>query len=369
MPMSKIDYSEAFLELKTFLEGCANNPENQKEHLSGAGAVFQFEKQLTHYYGKSFALTFSSATTAMQALCLAYGLKGTEIVTSPFNWGGSITPFLLHNNKIRFAGFEPYSLSLCADDLSRSVTTKTKAVLSVDYHGFPADSLRIKAFCRECGLIYISDSAQSLGAFRDGKPAGYFSDVVVLSFSPGKSLYAGEGGAIVTDDEWLYERLLQIAHHPSRQKMVTGLSGYNEFTPLNGRINPLAAILLNRSFFASLTQLTKKQGVWFKELMLLQNAGFIQLPADVQAANSATFFQSVFKLKEPFGISDFGDYFHRTAANMIAITPVLMPIPVNKMFLRQFKGKFSCSESLKRQLESFESAQYVQLSTASFVSL
>ena len=359
MPMSKIDYSKAFFELKAFLEGCANNPESQKEHLSGAGAVFQFEKQLTQYYGKSFALTFSSATTAMQALCLAYGLKGTEILTSPFNWGGSITPFILHNNKIRFAGFEPDSLSLCADDLSRTVTTKTNAVVSVDYHGFPADSMRIKEFCQERGLIYISDSAQSLGAFRDGKPAGYFSDVVVLSFSPGKSLYAGEGGAIVTDDELLYERLLQIAHHPSRQKMVTGLSGYSEFTPLNGRINPLAAILLNKSFLASLTQLRKKQGAWFKELTSLHNAGFIHLPADLRALNSSTFFHSVFRLKEPSTISDVEEYRSCSGIQKTASTPTLIPIPVNRIFIRHFKRKYSCSDSLKIQLRSFDSSRYV----------
>ena len=369
MPMSKIDYTEAILELEAFLDGCAEHPDLQMEQLSGAGAVFEIENRLSHYYEKRFALTFSSATTAMQALCLAYELKGAEIVTSPFNWGGSITPFFFSKNKIRFAGFDHDSLSLCAEDLSKAVTTKTKAVVSVDYNGIPADSMAIKSYCQERRLIYISDSAQSLGAFRDGKPAGYFADAIVLSFSPGKSVYAGEGGAIVTDDETLYEDLLKVAHHPSRQKMVAGLSCSSEFTPLNGRINPLAAILLNKSFLASLTVLRKKQEKWFKELKELQNKGLVHLPAVLRHPNSITYFRTILLIEEPFSIADVYDYLQRINANITVSDPDLLPIPTNRTFLRQFKGKFSCSEHLKEQLTRFNSNRYLKLSANTFGSL
>jgi perosamine synthetase len=360
MSMYEREYREALHDMAIFLEGCAKNPERQKEHLSGAGAVFQFEQQLAAYYGKRFALTFSSATTAMQALCLACELHSSEILTSPFNWGGSITPFLLHNNKLRFVEFEPDTLSLSVDDLGKAITQKTKAVISVDYHGFPADAKAINLFCREHGLHYISDSAQSLGAFRDGKPAGFYADAAVLSFSSGKTLYAGEGGAIVTDDEALYERLLQVAHHPSRQKMAVGLTGYTEFTPLNGRINPLAAIVLKRSFATSLIQLHKKQACWWTELMLLQDAGLITLPAAMRHQNSTTGFKSVFLLQEPSTISDVEEYCRCSGLQKTVSTPALLPIPANRTFIQQFKGKYSCSESLKKQLRSFDSSHYVE---------
>lgn len=106
--------------------------------------------------------------------------------------------------------------------MSTSLTPGTKAVLSVDYNGTPADSKTIKDFCSTNNLIYISDSAQSFGAFRDNKPGGYFADYIVLSFGPGKSLFGGEGGAILTDDENIYEKIIWLTQHPLRQKKTFG---------------------------------------------------------------------------------------------------------------------------------------------------
>jgi perosamine synthetase len=357
-----IDYTEALQRLAGYFALQASNPEFQKEHLAGAGETFLLEKKLATYYGKKHAISFSSATTALQALCIAYSLKGSEIVTSPFNWGGSLGPFLLHGNKLRFIAFEPESLSLSSCDLGKAFTVGTKAVLSVDYLGMPADSKRIMAFCRDRGVPYISDSAQSLGAWRDGKPAGYYADATVVSFSAGKSVFAGEGGAVVTDDAMLYEKLLSVAHHPARQKLVAGLRGYNEFTGLNGRMNPLAAIVLNATFDESLAKLLEKQEKYFQIAKMLEKAKCIVLPDFVDSAESSTWLQPVFLLRKSCRIMSVNQYCKMNALSFDAASlSNIVPVPSSSMFRKSFKGRFFCTASLKKQLGCFDTAAYVKI--------
>ncbi|MFN8353673.1 MAG: DegT/DnrJ/EryC1/StrS family aminotransferase [Spirosomataceae bacterium] len=324
----------------------------QHQHLSGAGATFLLEQKLSRYYGKKFALAFSNATTALQAVCLALELHRTEILTSPINWGGSVAPFLLHGNKLRFTSFDAGSLHLSVNDLPLAVTSKTKAVLSVDYHGTSVNSKAIKDFCTKHGLYYISDSAQSLGAYHHTKPAGFFADLVVLSFSPGKSLFAGEGGAIVTDDEAIYEKLLWYSQHPSRQKAVLGLSHYNAYAPLNGRMNPLSAILLNYTFDDSLIDLKKHQGKCFEVLQQLQQENLIDETPHLPSLDSSTFFNYSLQLKPSVGLKRVNEFLKDKKQELMATPSLLELIPFDNSFRKQFSRRFSCSENLLKQKSS-----------------
>lgn len=362
MSMSSSLHDEMTDRIGDYLNRCIENPEFQKEHLSGAGDTHLFEKRLSVYYGKRYALTFSSATTAIQALCLAYGLERKEILTSPFNWGGSVAPFLLHGNRLRFLPFDPVSLCLDADYIDLEISGKTKAVLSVDFLGCPADSKEIMKICRERGIVYISDSARSLGAWRDGKPAGYFADATILSFSAGKTVYGGEGGAVVTDDEELYEKLLHIAHHPARQKKVYGLSGYTEFSPLNGRMNPLAAIVLNATFDNSLEQLQARQHRLLQMAKRLSDKRLIEPPDTLSILETSAWFQPVFPIRKPYGIEDVQHYCHVVEPSIAASSVAdLCAVPASRSFRREYKGRFSSSDLLMQQLRTFDSSRYVRL--------
>src|SRR5450759_3102193 len=137
----------AIASLQGYIEGFFQQPSMQHQHLSGAGATHFFEEKLRTYFNKKHAVTFSNATTALQTLCIALDLYNTEILTSPINWGGSISPFLLQRNKLRFTSFDSVSLNLSLSYLPFAITRKTKSVLSVDFNGTPVDSKAIKAFC------------------------------------------------------------------------------------------------------------------------------------------------------------------------------------------------------------------------------
>ncbi len=353
--------NKAMTALSTFIKKCFEHPDMQRQHLSGAGSTFLLEKKLRGFYHKKFAVTFCNATTALLTLNVALGLQNSEIITSPVNWGGSIAPFLLCKNKLHFTAVDSASLNLDVNDLSLAISPKTKAVMSVDYNGNAIDSRTIKNFCSINNLKYISDSAQSLGAYHNGKPAGYYADAIVLSFSPGKTFFGGEGGAVLTNDETIYEKLLWLSQHPERQKAVFGISNYNEYAPFNGRMNPFSAILLNESFEISLKALKIYQKKCYKILVNLSYAGLVEKPTHITSFTSSTFFNFSAALKANIELNQVNEYLKDNKQPYTATGYFPKLIPFDPYFRKQFKGKYRCTEELGGVKSSFQSINRITL--------
>ena len=349
-PMSSMHHARHIATtIQEFIAACDESMAHQAEHLSGAGATFLLEKKLAEYTEKKFAIAFPNATTALTTLCLAMDIRRSEVITTPITWGGAVASIFMNGNNLRFSLVEPTSLHLDPDHLNQTITSKTRAVLSTDLNGSPADSSSIKNFCTEHGLKYISDSAQSLGSFRDGKPAGWFADAVVLSFSPGKSVFGGEGGAVVTDDSDLYERLVWFSQHPDRQKSVFGLSNYNEYAPINGRINPLSSILLHMNFQSSVDRLRKHQELCHKVLARLVECGFVESDCRITAVDRSTYFNFSVQLQESTCVAEVNTFFRKECIPFQSKPHNIKLIPLDPQFRKQFKGKYSCSSQLRKQ--------------------
>lgn len=265
------------------------------ENLLNTEYINALGKKLANHYEKEFVLTFPNATQSIFFLCLALGIKNKAIITTPFTWGGSIAPFLFFNNKIVFLEFSFDSYCLDSQKLIKNIPQTTKALLSVDYCGNPADTESLKEYCEEHGLLFISDSSQSFGAYYNGKPAGYYADVIITSFGQGKTLYGGEGGALITSDEKLYESLIWLSQHPQRQKKYYGLSYLNQFG-LNGRINPLAAkqIVLNWNYY--IDRIIRKQRSYFNIYNHLKSSGMIKPKNFLKLSENSTFYFPLFEL-------------------------------------------------------------------------
>lgn len=359
--MYKMELYNAIASLQGYIEGCFLQPSMQLQHLSGAGATHFLEEKLRSYYGKKHAVTFSNATTALQTLCVAIGLNNAEILTSPINWGGSVAPFLFHRNKLRFTSFDPVSLNLAMRDLPSSITQKTKAVLSVDFNGAPVDSEAIKTFCTQNNLFYISDCAQSLGSYFNHKPAGYFADAIVLSFSPGKSFFAGEGGAVITDDDIIYEKILWYSQHPSRQKTAFGLSIYNDYAPINGRMSPLSAIFLNEIFEDTLNALKDYQIKCFQLISYLRYNNLIEEIPHIPYPSSSTFFGFTLKLKETLSMVYVNEILKLQNQPFFADAYLPRVIPFEASFRKQFRRKFYCSNALVEQYKTMQQNHWIRL--------
>jgi perosamine synthetase len=259
-------------------------------HLVGSGEVTQLEIKLADHYGMKHALCVSNATTGLMALGLALELRDKEFVTTPFTYGASVAGFLLLGSKPVFADIEKQTLTLSPQSVEERITPKTKMILAVDVFGNPSDCEALRRIADEHGLWLIADCSQSLGARRDGHPSNYLADALVVSFTVGKPLFGGEGGAVVTDNTELFEKLVWMTQHPYRQQKELGLANFNEFA-LNARIHPVAAIWANSTFESSMELLEGRRASFFK---LIETLKSIELTTKIDFARKGiepTFFR------------------------------------------------------------------------------
>ena len=244
-------------------------------HLLGTGAVARLERRLREHYGFAHALAVSSATAGLHALALALDLTGAEVVTTPLTYGGTVAGALHAGARLVFADVERDTLGLDPAATARALTPSTRAIVAADLHGVPADDRGLREVADANGLWYVHDAAQSFGAARDGRPAGSAAHAVVVSLSPGKALWAGEGGAVLTDDRELFKRLVVLTQHPYRQKREVGLGVADEFG-LNARIHPLAAVWADADFEAALVRVQARRRAAERAARALADCGLVE---------------------------------------------------------------------------------------------
>jgi dTDP-4-amino-4,6-dideoxygalactose transaminase len=122
---------------------------------------------------------------------------------------------------------DPLTYNLDPTRIEQAISPRTKAILPVHLYGQPADMEPILEVAKKHGLKVIEDCAQAHGARYKGQRVGSFGDVACFSFYPGKNLGAyGDGGAVVTDDDEIADRVRLLRNHGSRQKYVHEIEGY-----------------------------------------------------------------------------------------------------------------------------------------------
>jgi len=265
----------AALAIEKYLNELPANDSLRQIHLCGGGAVVALENKIKRFYGMKYALCVSNATTALMALAMALEFKKADFVTSPYTYGATISGWMMQGNRPVFADINAETLALDCHATANAISTKTKAILVTDIYGIPHDSAGMRKTADKYGLWYISDTAQSLGATYFGQPSGSYADALVVSFTVGKTVFAGEGAAIVTNHEVLYDKLLWYTQHPLRQKKELGLSLSNEFG-LNARIHPLAAVWANAVWNSELRKLAERQKHCYEIIDKLNKIGLTE---------------------------------------------------------------------------------------------
>ncbi len=245
-------------------------------HLAGLGAVHALERRLAAQYGMTHALCMPSATTGLLALGLALDLRRSQFVTTPLTYGGSLAAWMALGAQPRFRDVDAEALTLDPAGLQR-LPRRTGAILAVDLFGHPCDDAALRAIADAAGIPLVVDGAQSLGARRCGRAAGSRATAVVLSFTAGKPLDAGEGGAVLTNDPDLYARLVWHSQHPYRQKRELGLHATNEFA-INGRMAPIVAAELLGRFDAALEAVAERRRRADAIRRALRNSDLVEVP-------------------------------------------------------------------------------------------
>jgi dTDP-4-amino-4,6-dideoxygalactose transaminase len=243
--------------------------------LLGAGPIGALERRLAALYKRKHALCVSSATQGLLALAGALEIFDGEVVLPAYTWGGTAAPFVWTGAELVLADVEPATMTIDPEAVRRRITKETRAIVAVDIFGYPADSRALRKLADDNGVWYLHDGAQSFGAGREGRPAGAAAHAGVVSFSPGKALAAGEGGAIFTDDTKLYEKVVALTQHPLRHRRELGLAAGNEVA-LNGRIHPVAAAWAIKRLPAALEEICEWRQTCLQVSELLEQSGMCE---------------------------------------------------------------------------------------------
>lgn len=177
-------------------------------------AIDRFERAVADYVGARYAVAFCNGTAALHGACFAAGIgPGDEVITTPITFLASSNCVLYTGGTPVFADINPHTYNIDPDQIAEKLTTRTKAIIPVDFTGQPAEMDRIMMLARDYGLTVIHDAAHSLGASFGGRKVGTLGDMTMFSFHPVKHITSGEGGMIVTDNEEFYKRLQLFRSH------------------------------------------------------------------------------------------------------------------------------------------------------------
>lgn len=186
----------------------------QSSFLTGGPHVERLEKRLAGYTGAKYAVAVSNGTAALHCACLAAGItEGDEVITTPMTFAASANCVLYCGARPVFADIDPETYNVSPLSIRERITDKTKAIIAVDFTGQPVQADEIRAICEEYDLIFIEDAAHSIGSKYKGKMVGSFADLTTFSFHPVKTITGGEGGAILTNDDDLYKKLMLYRNH------------------------------------------------------------------------------------------------------------------------------------------------------------
>jgi dTDP-4-amino-4,6-dideoxygalactose transaminase len=184
------------------------------EILTTGEYVARFEKQFAEFLGRRYALAVSSCTGGLHVSLMALGIgPGDEVITTPMTFIASATAILEAGAKPVFVDVEPDTGNMDASKVEAAITPRTKAIVPVHLYGLMCDMRALRAIADHHNLKIIEDAAHCVEGKRDGVGPGELGDTACFSFYATKNLTCGEGGAIVTDDLELYERMRLLHLH------------------------------------------------------------------------------------------------------------------------------------------------------------
>ncbi|MDP2947205.1 MAG: DegT/DnrJ/EryC1/StrS family aminotransferase [Nanoarchaeota archaeon] len=200
----------------------------------------EFEKRIADFTGVKYVAAVNNGTVSLVVALLALGIgKGDEVVVPDYTMIASANAIVLTGAKPLFVDINPETFCLDFEKTKKAISAKTKAIMLVTINGRYPKMEEFVELCKENNLFLIEDAAQSFGSKYKGKHLGTFGDIGSFSFSPHKIITTGQGGAVVTDNENFYQKILKIKDFGRPKSGVD----YHEVMGYNFKFTDLQAVI------------------------------------------------------------------------------------------------------------------------------
>jgi dTDP-4-amino-4,6-dideoxygalactose transaminase len=206
----------------------------------GGEQVACFEKEFAEFCDSAYCVGVNSGTDALRFALMAMGVgHGDEVITVSNTFIATTEAISQVGARPVFVDIHPDTCNMDVSKVEEKITKNTKAIIPVHLYGQPADMDTILKIAQKNSIAVIEDACQAHGAEYKNKKTGSIGSVGCFSFYPGKNLGAfGEGGAVVTRDESVAQKIRMIRDHGQKKKYLHDLEGYN------GRLDAIQAGVL-----------------------------------------------------------------------------------------------------------------------------
>ena len=349
-PIQMVDLKSQYLRIKPEIDAAIQHVLDSTAFIQGS-PVFDFEQQLAQYAGSKYVVSCGNGTDALLAALMSLGIgEGDEVIIPAFT-------FIAAVEVIALLGATPVFVDVCEDSfnmdvhaLEKAITPKTKALIPVHLYGQCADMEPILDIAKKHNIKVVEDACQAVGAtytFLDGtmKQAGTMGDVGCLSFFPSKNLGCyGDGGAMMTQDEDLSERLRAICKHGSKEKYHHQLVGFNS------RLDTLQAAILQVKLRHLDEFIANRKAAAHSYFNAIEDLDLIELPV-IKENTTHTFHQFTLKVKERRR-----DALKQYLAEKGIPSMIYYPVPAHLQPAYQYldykEGDFPVAEQLCREVLS-----------------
>jgi dTDP-4-amino-4,6-dideoxygalactose transaminase len=222
----------------------------------GSPEIEAFEREFAEFCGAKHAICVSNGTVSLMIALKAMGVgAGDEVIVPAYTFLATAMAPLLVNAVPIFVDIDPDTYCVDPKGVERAITERTKVIIPVHLGGHPADMDSIMAIAERRGIKVLEDAAQAHGAEWNGKRVGSIGHMASFSFQSSKNVSAGEGGAVLTNDDALYEAAWSY-HNCGR---VIGGRWYEHYLPgANHRLSGWQAAVM-RVQLTRLEELNRKR--------------------------------------------------------------------------------------------------------------
>jgi dTDP-4-amino-4,6-dideoxygalactose transaminase len=238
-----VDLKSQYMKIKPQIDKAINDVLSSTQFINGEH-VKSFQNELAAYLGVKHVVTCANGTDALQISMMALGLKpGDEIITPSFTYIATTEVIGLLGLKPVFVDCDPENFNISLEEVEKAITKKTKAIVPVHLFGQSSDMKSIMNLAKKYNLFVIEDNAQAIGCdylgFNKPQKTGTIGNIGCTSFFPSKNLGCfGDGGAMMTNDDDLAEKLRMIANHGQSKRY------YHDVIGCNSRLDNIQAAVL-----------------------------------------------------------------------------------------------------------------------------
>ena len=245
MQIQMVDLKGQYDKIKTEVDQAVISCISSSAFINGP-AVKEFQASLESYLGVKHVIPCANGTDSLQIAMMALDLQpGDEVICPAFTYVATAEVIGLLGLTPVMVDVDPRTFNLTAKEVEKAITSKTKAIVPVHLYGQSCDMEPIMQLAEKHSLFVIEDNAQAIGAdytFSDGRVAktGTIGHIGSTSFFPSKNLGCyGDGGALMTNDDCLAQKMRMIANHGQEKKYFHKVLG------CNSRLDTIQAAILN----------------------------------------------------------------------------------------------------------------------------